>query len=209
LPRKNVLPLAGVPMLAYPVRAAQASGLFDRVLVSTEDAEIGATARAVGAEVLTRPDDLASDRATVVQVCLHALESLPEVREICCIYATAVRLTAETIRAAHALLNASPEADFVMGVSHYEHPPVQALKCDDSGFLSYMWPEWRGVQSQFHPRLVVSNGSLYWARAQAMRREKTFYGQRLRGYVVPADEVTDIDTPEDLRRVQRLFGQSA
>lgn len=203
LPRKNILAVGGLPMLARPIRAARASGLFDRIYVSTEDAEIAEVARACGSEVIDRPTGLAEDRSTVVQVCLHALETHPEIDRLCCIYATAALLRPDTLVAAHALLDASPAADFVMGVSEYEHPPVQALKTDAGGFLSYMWPEWRGVQSQFQPHLVVSNGTLYWARAAALKAERTFYGRRLRGHVVPAEEVSDLDTPADLDRLRR------
>jgi CMP-N-acetylneuraminic acid synthetase len=207
LPRKNILEVGGLPMLAHPIACARASGLFEHILVSTEDAEIAEAARAQGAEVIDRPAEIAGDRATVAQVCLHALEAVPEIERLCCIYATAILLRPETLRAGHDLLDAAPQADFIMGVSEYEHPPVQALKADEQGYLSYMWPEWRGVQSQFQPRLVVSNGSFYWARADALRAEKTFYGRRLKGCVVPADQVADIDTPADLERARRLFAE--
>ncbi len=205
LPRKNILAVGGLPMLAHPIRAARESGLFDAIYVSTEDAEIAEVARAQGAEVIERPADIAGDRATVVQVCLHTLETHPEIDRLCCLYATAVLLRPESLIAAHALLDEAPEADFVMGVSEYEHPPVQALKADDQGYLSYMWPEWRGVQSQFQPRLLVSNGSLYWARAAALKAEQTFYGRRLKGWVVPPEQVADIDTAADLERARQRF----
>ncbi len=188
-------------MLARPIMAARATELFDHIYVSTEDAEIAEIAKQYGAEVIERPPQIAEDRSTVVQVCLHALASHPEIDLICCIYATAVLLEPETITAAHKLLIGESEADFVMGVSEYEHPPVQALKADDNGYLSYMWPEWRGIQSQFHPYLVVSNGTFYWSRRQALLEEKTFYGRRLLGSTVPYEQVSDIDTSEDLIRV--------
>lgn len=193
-------------MLVHPLRAAQAAGLFDRIFVSTEDPEIAAIARAYGAEVIERPVEIAQDRSTVVDVCLHALVLHGEVDRLCCLYATAIELRPESIVAAHALLDAAPEADFVMGVSEYEHSPVQALKIDERGFLTFMWPEWQAVQSQFYPYLVVSNGTLYWARADALRAEKTFYGRRLKAYLVAPEEVTDIDTPDDLVRVLGRFG---
>lgn len=192
-------------MLAHPIMAARASGLFDTIFVSTEDAEIAEIAKQYGAEVIERPSHIAEDRSTVVQVCIHALETYPEIDLMCCVYATAVLLAPETIVAAHALLGGRSEADFVMGVSEYEHPPVQALKADDSGYLSYMWPEWQGIQSQFHPHTVVSNGTFYWARRQALLQEKTFYGHRLRGAIVPCEQVTDIDTPEDLMKIISRF----
>jgi CMP-N-acetylneuraminic acid synthetase len=203
LPRKNILPLAGRPMIAYPIGAARASGVFDRVFVSTEDPEIAAVAGAEGAEVIARPAAIAEDQATVVQVCLHALETHPEVRLLCCLYATAALLRPESIRRARALLDDNPPADFVMGVSEYNYPPVQAMKRDESGFLSLMWPEWKSVQSQSYPPLVVSNGTLYWARADALRRDASFYGARLRAYLVPQDEVSDINTAADFERAAK------
>jgi len=193
-------------MLAHPIMAARASGLFDHIYVSTEDAEIAEIARRCGAEVIERPSHIAEDRSTVVEVCLHALESKPEIDLMCCIYATAVLLTPETLIAANKLLNAAPGIDFVMGVSEYEHPPVQALKADDNGYLSYMWPEWRGTQSQFYPSLVVSNGTFYWARRNSLMEEKTFYGRQLKGFVVPSEQVSDMDTQEDLEKIISRFG---
>lgn len=188
-------------MLAHPIIAARASGLFEHIYVSTEDAEIAWIAKQYGAEVIERPPQIAEDRSTVVQACLHALETHPDIDLMCCVYATAVLLAPQTIVAAHKLLGGEPDADFVMGVSEYEHPPAQALKADDNGYLSYMWPEWRGIQSQFHPLLVVSNGTFYWARRQALLEEKTFYGRRLKGFIVPSEQVSDIDTQEDLTKV--------
>lgn len=201
LPRKNILDAGGVPMLARPIMAARATGLFDSIYVSTEDVEIAEIASHYGAQVIERPPQFADDRSTVVQVCLHALETHPEIDVMCCIYATSVLLKSATIKGAYELLAGDTEADFVMGVSEFEHPPVQALKSDNNGYLSYMWPKWRGVQSQFHPHLVVSNGTFYWARRSAMLEEKTFYGRRLRGFAVPHEQVSDIDTQEDLVRL--------
>jgi pseudaminic acid cytidylyltransferase len=196
LPRKNVLPVGRRPMLAWPIEAARNTGLFERIVVSTEDSEIAAAAREAGAQVLTRPDELAADRATVVQVCLHVLDAVAA-QTFCCIYATAALLKPETIVAAHVALDREPEADYVMGVSGYNYPPVQALRADADGFLSHMWPEYRARQSQTYPELCVSNGTFVWARTAAFRRDQIFYGRRLRGYRVPEGEVLDIDTRED------------
>lgn len=185
-------------MLAYPVQAIRASAVFDRIYVSTEDAEIAQVARQLDVEVIDRPRALAQDRSTVVDVCLHALEVDPAIERLCCVYATSVLLTPETLVRSAALLDTAPMADFVMGVSEYALPPVQAMREDERGFLAYMWPEWRAVQSQFHPHLVASNGTFYWARAEALTRERTLCGSKTRGCLVPANEVTDINTPDDV-----------
>lgn len=194
-----------MPLIAHAISAARTAGLFDRIFVSTENAEIARIARQYGAEVIERPAEIAGDDSTVVQVCLHALEVVPEIELLCCIYATAVLLNPSTLALSHQQLLEDFGADFVMGVSEYEHHPVQALKADAQGHLSYMWPEWRGIQSQQYPRLLVSNGTFYWSRREALVRERTFYGRRLKGFVVPPEQVSDIDTQQDLDKViQRL-----
>lgn len=194
-------------MLTYPIRTAAESGLFESVVVSTEDAEIAELADAAGARVLARPDDLAQDRSTVVQVCLHALDALEAegnaVEEFCCIYATAIFLTVDDLRRSYELLHKPPMADFVMGVSEYDLHPVQALK-ETNGFLEPMWPEYRGLQSQFYPKLVASNGTLYWAKAGAFRQSRSFYGTRLKGYEIARSQIINIDTPDDLKRARLL-----
>lgn len=209
LPRKNIAKVNGLPMLAYPIMTARASGLFEHIYVSTEDDEIAEIASHYSAEVIKRPFQIAEDSSTVVEVCLHALETNPDIDLICCLYATAILLTPETLIASHELLNVTPKADFIMGVSEYVYPPVQALIADNNGYLSYMLPEWRGIQSQFHPRLVVSNGTFYWASKDALMQEKTFYGQRLKGYTVPSEQVCDIDTQEDLKKIISIFSSKS
>ena len=202
LPRKNVLPFMGRPMLAHPVHACLDSGLFDRVIVSTEDEEIAAVAQAAGAEVLHRDSNLATDHAGVAKVCADTLHRLSrtgfEPVIFCCLYATAVFVTSDDLHHSLALMEAPPEVDGIMGVSLYNLQPHVALR-EDNGFLSPMWPELINHKSQEMPRLVASNGTLYWLRTAAFRVSQTFYLRRLRGYEMPRHRVIDIDTDEDYR----------
>ena len=92
-----------------------------------------------------------------------------------------------------------------MGVSRYIYPPVQALRENERGYLSYMWPEWKNIQSQFQPELLVSNGTFYWARRAALLQEKTFYGERMKGYIVPEEEVSDINNLSDLISIEKIW----
>lgn len=195
-------------MLTYPVKMALESGLFDAVIVSTEDSEIADVAQQAGAEVVIRPKVLAQDKSTVAQVCLHVLDKYP-VTEFCCIYATAILLKSDTLHQAYQELNFDAATNYVMGVSEYNYPPVQALKSDKEGFLTYMWPEYIGKQSQFYPQLVVSNGTFVWARSDSFMQDRIFYANGLRGFLVPANESLDIDTQEDYESLLRRINNYA
>jgi N-acylneuraminate cytidylyltransferase len=206
LPRKNILPIGNEPMIAYPIRTAQQSGLFSRIIVSTEDAQIADIAAGYGADIHHRPPKLAQDHSTMAQVCLHVLEHNP-CDVFCCLYATAVLLRAETLVASETMLYKNPEANYVMGVSEFNYPPPQALQKDEHGFLSYWQPEFLKMQSQFYPELTVSNGTFIWARTDAFIQDGFFYGSKLRGYLVNPEEVIDIDTPEDYALAKHLHAQ--
>lgn len=210
LPRKNILPLLGRPMLSYPIKTALKTKMFDQVIVSTEDVEIKEKAKEAGAVVMDRPEHLAGDRVGVVDVCIDVLEqytkddSLPDF--FCCIYATAVFILERDIRQSFQIFKDDPKTDVVMGVSGFNLQPMQALKEDDEGCLNHQWPEFTGVQSQFHPELKASNGTLYWTRTQPFLNQKTFYPKALRGFDIPWIRALDIDTPEDYENV-RQFAQ--
>lgn len=208
LPRKNIQPVAGQPALNYPIMSARRSGCFERIIVSTEDPEIADVAHAAGAEVLKRPESLAKDTSTVAEVCVHVLAQLSDVgtlpENFCCIYATAMFITPEDIKRAGMKLDDPSRPDVVMGVSGFNLQPVQSLEEGASGFLVHKWPEFQGVQSQAQPRLVVSNGTLYWARTAPFLSRPTFYPERLKGYEIPWIRAIDLDTPEDLENARLL-----
>ena len=207
LPRKNVLPFLGRPMLAHPVDAARASGEFDAVIVSTEDSEIADAAHQAGAEVMARPASLADDKAGVVDVCLHVLDMLRAegrpTETFCCIYATAVFITAQDLNHSHQMM-AQMRADFVMGVSRYPIHPFKAMKTGNDGFLLPLWPEQATLKGQQLPALVASNGTFYWARTEAFERTRLFYGPALAGYEIPTERAVDMDTHDDYQNALRL-----
>lgn len=210
LPRKNILDFMGKPIIAYTIEAAKACGLFERVLVSTEDAEIAEVSRCFGAEVAARPLELAGDNVGVVAVCLDLLEQERlagrDYDQMCCLYATAPLRNAQDIGSVCGLLG--PGCDFAMAVTGYGYPPLQALKISNDGVLSAMWPEWIEVRSQDAPKLMVDNGSTYAVSVGAFRREKSFYGPGLRGHAMPHCRSVDIDTAEDMALAEHYAGQA-
>ncbi len=208
LPRKNILPVLNKPMLSYPVKTALESRLFDQVIVSTEDREIRQAALKSGAAVYDRPESLCDDKANVVMVCLDLLEKLKnegiEPTHFCCIYATAIFITIQDLHASYEIMTNNTGTDVVMGVSEFNLQPVQALESNKKGWLKHKWPEFNGVQSQFHPVLTASNGTLYWANTQTFAKNKTFYPEKLKGYEIPWIRAIDIDTMNDYKNVQLL-----
>ena len=211
LPHKNIADFLGKPIIAYTIEAARASGLFARIAVSTEDREIARIARDFGAEWHRRPPELATDRAGVIEVCLDFLDD--EAREgrdydaLACLLATAPMREAGDVRGVHDLLEPG-RCDFAMAVTTYDLPPLQALRRTADGLLTPMWPEYVRLRSQDAPLLYVDNGSTYFVATSALRRERTFYGERLRGYLMPRERSVDIDDAFDLE-LARLLAQRA
>jgi CMP-N-acetylneuraminic acid synthetase len=199
-PRKNVAPLAGKPLIAYTITAARASGLFDRVVVSTEDEEIREVAEAWGAEVFPRPAELATDTAGNVDVCLDALARLARGGErfdlLGCLLPTSPLRTVEDLHGAHAAL-LERGADAVMAVTDYAIPPFWALE-EQEGFLRPHWGRRYMVKSQELPRVCVDNGAIYLVRIDVFERERSFYSARLAGYWMPRERSVDVDEPVDL-----------
>lgn len=209
IPRKNIRHFAGRPMLAWPVAAALQSGLFDRVMVSTDDAEIARVARDCGAEVpFLRPTQLADahtgTNAVVKQAIEWHLAQGQSVSHTCCLYATAPLVRSDDLRAAYALLTASDKA-FVFSVTRYAFPIQRALRLNLRGEVEAMHPEHRTTRSQDLEPAWHDAGQFYWGTAQAFLDEVVTFSAASLGYPLPTHRVQDIDTEEDWRRAELLF----
>jgi len=200
LPRKNIIDFNGLPMITWTIQAAQKSNCFERIIVSTEDAEIAAIASDAGAEVSNRPHKLATDSTRVVDVCLELLNITEKqgqlYKQFCCLYATAPLRTAEDIRATMDLIEPG-KCDFSMAVTTYDVPAYQSLKKNKDGSLSPMWPELINLREDQIGELVVDNGSTYAADVSAFRKCCSFYGSNLRGHLMPRSRSVDINVAED------------
>ncbi len=205
LPRKNIMPFMGSPLLHWPIRAAIESEVFERVIVSTEDNEIANVAIDSGAEVVMRSAELATDTATVAQTCINALSVLTGVQDLCCIYATAALLEPSDIVNSYQSY-VSKSFDSVMGVAKYDLSPLQALEEID-GRWRLRWPEFRSVQSQNYPLLLCSAGMFYWVKADALLCERSFYTQNMGVFEIPRSRLCDINTLEDFIRVEEVAKQ--
>lgn len=201
LPRKNVLPFDGKPMLIWSCEAARESKLFDRVIVSTDDKEIATVAEQYGFEVDIRPAELGSDTASVAEVCFELLNRLGSDNEVydllCVLYATAPLRTAEDIIRLVDLIE-NEGADSAHAMTTYAHHPHQMMIPDAEGNYIYAWPLVATKKSQELPEAAIGNGSTYAVSCNLFMQTKSFSAGKLKGYFMPKMRSIDIDTQEDL-----------
>lgn len=200
LPRKNIIDFYGKPIIAYTIHAAKESKLFERVVVSTEDAEIADIACDWGAEIHWRKSDLATDDATVSEVCLDFINQESHEGKnyeiLSVLYATAPLRTSTDIENVINLVKPGI-CDYALAITQYDLPPHQALMYQSNGKVEPMWPELVTARSESIPPLKVDNGSTYAVSIAAFRTNPSFYGDNMCGYVMPRERSIDIDTWED------------
>ena len=153
IPRKNVKPFHGKPMIAWSIAAAIESGAFEHVIVSTDDAEIAEVAVAAGAQVpFMRPHDLSDDHTGTAPVIAHALAQAEEIwgvqEMVCCLYAAAPFVQAGDIAAARARLDQDPDAQFAMPVTSFPFPIQRGVRMQSSGRIEMFQPEHALTRSQ-------------------------------------------------------------
>lgn len=201
IPGKNIKLFAGKPIIAYSIEAAIATGLFGRVIVSTDSVEIAGVAREYGAEVpFLRPAGLADDFTPTAEVILHALHWLVDggvgVPHACCIYATAPFVQPGFVREGHDLLLQSGAAS-VFTVTTYSASIHRALKIQADGRLAMVWPEYELTRSNDLPEVYHDAGQFYWLAVPRFFKEKKIYSHDARPVILPRYLVQDIDTSED------------
>ena len=208
IPRKNVRLFAGRPMIGHAIAVAEVSGVFDRIVVSTDDDEIAEVAEAFGAEVpFRRPAALADDHAGTVPVIAHALDTLAQqgwqASQVCCLYPGVPMLKPDDLRQAQAQLD---ESDFrwVLSVVAFPSPAQRALLRDEQGRLHALQPEYVRTRTQDLPMTYHDAGQFCWGLAQAWQAGET---PHLGGgsVVLPPWRAVDIDTPEDWLRAEALY----
>ena len=208
IPGKNIRLFAGQPVIAYSIQAARESGVFGRVLVSTDDQAIAEVALRYGAEVpFLRPAALADDHCGTDDVMAHAVSELEAAGEppglACCIYATAPMIRAADIRAGLDLMGKG--VDFAFSATTYAHPVFRAFKRSGQGGVEMVMPEHYHSRSQDLPVAWHDAAQFYWGTASAWRERRTVFGNHSAIVALPRWRVQDIDTPEDWERAELLF----
>lgn len=209
IPRKNVRIFAGQPMIVHSIHAAQAAGIFDQILCSTDDEEVADMAREAGAEVpFRRPAEWATDFATTDQVLQHALRWLAEqgkpARYACCLYATAPFVRGSDLARGLSLLRESG-AITAFSVTTFPYPIFRALRVNDRGRLEMYWPEHRLTRSQDLPEAWHDAGQFYWVDVSRYLAEGQLFSVDAVPVPLPRQRVQDIDTLEDWARAELMY----
>ena len=210
LKNKNIRNFAGRPILAWPIKAALESKVFDEVMVSTEDQEIVDIAKSHGAEVpFLRPKELSGDLVGNVSVIKHILSWYKDkkinVTDVCCLYATASLVDIEDIVQGLFMLQSNRNS-FVVTVCEYKYPIQRALVLNTSQELAPIWPEKMKQRSQELDKTFFDAGQFIWAKEETfMNLDKPILSSSVIPLILPSERVQDIDTAEDFYLAESKF----
>ena len=208
IPRKNIKPFCGRPMIAYAIEAARSSDLFSHIVVSTDDDEIAVIASKFGAEVpFRRPAELADDFASTADVIAHAIGNCHaegwEFEMVCCIYPTVPLIETGDLRKS-LTLNELSNANFTFPVAEFPSAIQRALKRDQAGNLFPFQPEHELTRTQDLEPAYFDAGQFYWGHREAWLSNARIHSNSA-GLVIPSFRVIDIDTQEDWARAEILY----
>ena len=204
IPRKNIRPFLGKPIIAYSIHAAIASRLFDHVMVSTDDLEIAEMARVLGAQVpFIRSTSNASDYATLSDVIEEVKESYKRknvsFEYICCLLPTAPFVNSSLLEMAYKKLINS-EADSIRPIVRYSYPIQRSLKMSDDGYIELVWPDNYKARSQDLETRFHDSGQFYW-----MKSDSGLLGSKKLGLEIPESLTQDIDSLEDWKLAEMKY----
>jgi pseudaminic acid cytidylyltransferase len=208
IPRKNVKEFCGKPMIAYAITAAKESGLFDHIVVSTDDEEIAQIAKQWGAETpFVRPEVLANDYTATVPVISHAIEACRALGwkfdNVCCIYPGVPFIQINDLICALGRL-AESKADYCFPVAEYPSAIQRALKRLSNGTMQPFYPEFQLTRTQDLEPAYYDAGQFYWGKSDAWLTNLRIHSSGL-GYPIPNWRVVDIDTLDDWLRAELIY----
>lgn len=213
IPRKNIMPLCGKPLIGYCLEAARGSAFIDKLIVSSDSKEIQDVARSFGAEIpFDRPEDIAEDVASEL-VTLHALDFMEkrdgvEYGIVVTIQPTTPLIETRDIDACIGKLVAVPPADTIFTGFEMRELPTWARRIREDGFSENIWGKAsKGDQgiSQKQPKFYVANGGAYATRRRTLKEMEMLIGPRSIIHVMPYERSVDIDEPLDVVIAERLL----
>jgi CMP-N-acetylneuraminic acid synthetase len=208
LPGKNIYPLAGKPLIAWTINAAQHSGVFDKVVVSTDCENISDVAKEYGSEVILRPSELATDTASSHVVIEHAIQYLGLANEdkVVLLQPTSPMRTAKDIVDALQVMDHNADCHCVISVYEPANTPAKAYKMTESGEISgLVSAEAPYTRRQDLPRCFQPNGAIYAFRVEHFKQENCIPKSGVFPFIMEESRSLDVDTLDDLLKIQSFF----
>jgi pseudaminic acid cytidylyltransferase len=202
IPRKNIRLFLGKPIICYSISSAIESGLFDEVMVSTDDPEIAKIARERGASVpFLRSEANSGDVAGTAEVLCEVLETYGQregkiFQEACCIYPTAPFVTPALLLQTHKMIS-DLKCNTVFPVMQYSSPIQRSLRRDPRGKIEMLWPESYQKRSQDLEIVFHDAGQFYWFNVAYLLKHKKLYSDNSYGFAISELDGQDIDNPDD------------
>ena len=211
IPRKNINNFFGKPMIAWSIEVAKASGMFDHIIVSTDDAEIADVAKKCGAEVpFVRPAEISNDSAGTTEVIAHAtrwaLNQGWSIKAICCIYATAPFIQVDDLKRGLAALDSGDWA-YAFATTEFASPIFRSFRQNAKGGIEMFFPEHFKTRSQDLPIALHDAGQFYWGRQSSWIEGKQIFDRHSIPIIIPRWRVQDIDTLDDWKNAETIFNQ--
>ncbi len=215
IPRKNIKEFLGKPIIEYSVKAALESGIFDEVMVSTDDEEIAEIAKKAGANIpFMRSADAANDYATTTDVIGEVLKQYKENGQefdyACCIYPTAPFVTKELLLKAQELVE-KDGADSCFPVIQFSFPPQRGMVIEN-GIAKYKYPEYQFSRSQDLEGMYHDSGQFYYFDVKKFEDTGKMLGDAIKPIVISEMEAQDIDNEDDWKiaelKYKMLYGSN-
>lgn len=208
IPGKNIRPFCGKPIMAYSIEAARSSGLFESVMVSTDDDSVAAVAKEWGADVpFKRSAETSDDRATLAEALVEVISSYEDsgtrFDALCCVLSTAPFVGAADIRRAYQLFETGGYAS-VFPVVGFGYPIQRALRLAE-GRVAMFWPEHRDSRSQDLEPAFHDAGAFYWIRTVPFMSSRTIFMENSGAYEIDEESAQDIDNEQDWKSAEIKF----
>lgn len=204
IPKKNIKEFCGKPIIAYSIKAAIESNLFDEVMVSTDDDEIAEVAQKYGAKVpFKRSSETSDDFATTADVLKEVLENYKNYDYFCCLYPTAPFVTSQKLNDSFELLK-KKNADSLVPVVEFSFPPQRGLVIKEDT-LSFKHPECANMRSQDLESMYHDVGQFYWGKIDNFLKNEKIISDNTVAFKIDPLEAQDIDTEVDWKLAEIKF----
>ena len=210
IPRKNIKLLNGKPLISYSIDASNSCSLIDDTYVSTEDAEISEISKGNNAEVIERPDELAGDDSSSIDVILHVLDYLENRGELPDLFVllqpTSPLRTSEDIEASINLFLES-DCDSLVSVCELDHRSLLNFSLEDGFLVQNNNESLFNSRRQDIPTHYSLNGAIYITTPEFIRKNKSFYSDKTIPHVMSKEKSIDIDTSFDFKLAEFLLNE--